>query len=83
MKVYLVYDNDDWEETSELVGVYGTKEKAVKCAAELILKRWDDFMNCELKLYNDTFNTNQTREWFAMYAASNNTYDSWKEVEVL
>ena len=86
MKVYLVYENDEWDGTNELDGVYGTKGGAAKRAAEIMLSKWDEFMADELKHYNEKHNTHLTREQFAAEVAKDGGYGengSWEEVEVL
>ena len=85
MKVYLVYENDEWDGTNELDGIYGTKAKAAKRAAEIILEKWDEFMDGELEYYNEEHNTHLTREQFAVEAAKEGGYGesgSWEEMEV-
>ena len=74
MKVYLVYENDEWEGTNELDSVYGTKERAAKRAAEIMLSKWDEYMDGELEDYNKKYNTHLTREQFAAEVAKDGGY---------
>lgn len=86
MKVYLVYEYDEWEDTNKLDGVYGTKEKAIKRTTEIIVEKWDRFINGALQRYNDEHNTYLTREQYAAKVAKDGGYDeigSWEEMEVL
>lgn len=86
MKVYLVYEYDEWENTNKLDSVYGTKEKAVKRTTEIIAEKWDRFINGELQRYNEEHNTYLTCKQYAAKVAKDGGYDEiggWEEVEVL
>lgn len=71
MKVYLVYQADNWNDTVELDSVYISKEKAVKRTAEIILDKWDECMDDVQKNYNKIYHTNYGREEFAYKNAEN------------